>query len=109
LLKTLRGGSLIVGPESGLNDELDSVTGKAQVTLTFAVPFTTIPHITATTRHPAGVSFQDTFSVTVQSISAVAVTFLIKGTDSVSGWSLDLYLTGGVSKFRMHSIFAASD
>jgi len=91
-MRNLTGGTIIVGPDNGANDALGGVIGKAQITHTFAIPFTAIPHITATAKHEVGTSVQDTFSVTVQSVSTTAVTFLIKRTDSTSGWGMNLLL-----------------
>lgn len=92
LLKNLRGGSITIGADNGVNDILDTVNGKAMVTHTFSTAFSTVPHITATARHPASTSFPDTFSVTIQSVSATSVTFLVQRTDSAAGWGMDLLL-----------------
>ena len=61
---------------------------------TFPTPFSGIPNVTATTKNdPAYVGgINDTFCVTVRSVSATAVTFNIMRVDSNAPWNQNLLL-----------------
>ncbi len=91
-MKNLQGGTLLFGPDDSEWDELDEIEGLAKFTYTFFSPFSTVPHIIATARHPANTNFSDVFSVTIQSVSTTSVTFLVKRVDSEGGWGMNLHV-----------------
>ncbi len=71
-------GAMVVGSNG---------TSHKTLTIVFASAFSNPPKIIATTSNQAGCSCDDTFAVSVRSISTTSVTFNIHRVDINSGWS----------------------
>ncbi len=85
-------GSLISKQQAGTISVGANGTAFKVFTFSFPQAFAGIPKIVATARHEAGTNYDDTFVVTIRSISAASVTFNILRVDQNALWAQNLLL-----------------
>jgi hypothetical protein len=77
----MQGGKVDVGPEPGLGIKIVSVT--------FPTPFTNPPNIICTASAQPGTIFDDSFNITVRSVTNTGFEMIVNRVDSYS-WAQDL-------------------
>ncbi len=80
-------GTVMNNIQSGTHTAGANGTSFLTTTITFPVAFASAPKVIATARNQGGFIVDDTFSVTVRSVSATAVTLNIKRVDVAAMWS----------------------
>jgi hypothetical protein len=87
------GGSVISEIQSGSHLAGSSGSGFMTTTLSFSTPFFTVPRVIASARNNPGYNnVNDTFVVSIRSVSTTQVVFNIQRVDSNAGWSQGLQI-----------------
>jgi hypothetical protein len=85
-------GTVLNNIQSGTYTAGTSATTFKSVTITFPAAFASAPRVIASAHNDAAYNVNDTFTVTVRSVSATAVTLNIQRVDVAAAWGQNLLI-----------------